>query len=373
METISRDDLILINDLSSRAYTGNKLLSKATRKEYNRFFLVKKKLKQIAKYFSSKYIDSYGPFDVSISSGNPISVGGTELNNVWSGIFKGASNKQYAAQISFVMNREKPCLNVGFYFGAASGHSITKADRKKFEQELNNLGIVLSGAIKNDASFGYRYNELFDFGFMAYSYGNRLNAEEWSDIISLKARNSRIVAEIYPNDFGIIENSTIDSFVSQVMFLMGAIREARHRNRPILVKPLTPEEAAKRAERLAQIGNEGELFAMKYEQERLKNLGIKSSKYPLHTALDSMNDGYDILSIDKNSKEIFIEVKTTTRTRSDSASRYFFISNNEVAVFSSNKRKYKLYRVYDIKNQPSIDELDLKTLNLEPDGFVVKY
>ena len=60
------------------------------------------------------------------ATGNAIAIGGTNFKRVWSGIFKGAENKQYAAQISFVMNPNEACLDVGFYFGRASGHSFDK-------------------------------------------------------------------------------------------------------------------------------------------------------------------------------------------------------------------------------------------------------
>jgi hypothetical protein len=107
MEPITTADLILIKDLSSRIYSGNRLLSNATEDEKKHLKDVIDKLKIIADYFSQKYIQVYGPFETSVSTGNPIAIGGTNFKRVWSGIFKGASNKQYAAQISFVMNNEE--------------------------------------------------------------------------------------------------------------------------------------------------------------------------------------------------------------------------------------------------------------------------
>lgn len=59
--------------------------------------------------------------------------------------------------------------------------------------------------------------------------------------------------------------------------------------------------------------------------------------------------------------EMFVEVKTATRKREDVNSIKFFISNNEFEVFLQNKQKYKLYRVYDIENTPSIEILDIVT------------
>lgn len=373
MEAITLDDLELVNDLSARPYVGNKLRSNVTKLEYDHFFLVKKKLKQIAKYYSAKYDSAYGPFRTSISSGNPIAVGGTELNNVWSGIYKGASNKQYAAQVSFVINRDKPCLNVGFYFGAASGHSLNKSQRNIFEKQLKDLGVSLSYAIQKYPSFRSRYNALFDFGFNTFTKGQGTSAKKWCSNVSVDPKDSQIFARIYPNEFGIIENSTIDSFISQIIFLMGAIRNVRYNKKPIKLKPLTPEQRAKQAERLAEIGQKGETFVFESEQKRLKLLGVSSKKYPKHVALDSMNDGFDILSLNDKVKEIFIEVKTTTRKHTDSASKKFSMSTNEYKKFLKNKKKYFIYRVYDIENYPTMDIIDLNKISPVPNGYLIKY
>lgn len=373
MESITTGDLKLINNLSARKYSANKLLSNAALEEKNRLEISIAKLKTLADYFAQKYNQIYGPFETSVTTGNPIAIGGTNLKRVWAGIFKGARNKQYAAQISFVMNPQEVCLDVGFYFGRASGHSFNKDQRKELETQLNNLGIFLSDSINNDSQLKKRYNALFDFGFIAYSGGNSVLPDDWYKIIRTKTKNSQIIAKIYPNDFGVIENSTIDSFVSQIIFLMGAIKDSTINQGLIIIKPLTPEQRAKQAERLAQIGQKGELFVMEFEQERLAKLGISVSGYPKHVALDSMHYGYDILSLDENKNEIFIEVKTTTRIKEDENSRIFFISANEFLVFSNNKQKYKLYRVYDIENLPNVESLDLDVLTKNADGYIVKY
>jgi hypothetical protein len=154
---------------------------------------------------------------------------------------------------------------------------------------------------------------------------------------------------------------------------MGGIREADAALKPITIKPLTPEQRAKQAERWAQIGQKGELYVMEYEQNRLRDFGITLDNYPKHIALESMHYGYDILSLDESRNEIYIEVKTTTRTREDLNSRKFFISTNELDVFSKHKQRYKLYRVYDIESTPSIEILDLNLLTTKPDGYIVEY
>jgi hypothetical protein len=224
MQIITIEDLVLINNLNSRIYSGNSLLSNASENEKNDLKIVTKKLRMVTEYFAEKYNKAYGPFETSVTTGNPIAIRGTNFKRVWAGIFKGASNKQYAAQISFVMNPQEPCLDVGFYFGRASGHSFNKELKKTLEAQLNNLGISLSNAITKEKELRIRYNELSDFGFTAYSNGKSVSPDEWLKIIGIKTKNSQIVAKIYPNDFGYIEISTIDAFVSQVIFLMAGVK-----------------------------------------------------------------------------------------------------------------------------------------------------
>lgn len=372
MEHITKADLVLINNLSSRTYTDNKLLSNASEQEKAQLKKIKKKLKDLSKYFAQKYEETYGPFETSIATGNDIAIGGIKFKRIWSGIFKGAENKQYASQVSFVMDPVESCLNVGFYFGRASGHSRNKEERTRLGKQLKDLGISLSNTIKENKQFREKYFDLFEYGFTAYSGGEKVTNHEWIEDIKEKTKSSQIIVKIYPNDFDIIENSTIDSFVSQVIFLMGGILNKDSNSTP-LIKPLTPEQRAKQAQRLAEIGNKGELFIMGKELEKIENLGLNDSDYPKHVALESTTYGYDILSINENNEEIYIEVKTTTRSKKDVNSKQFFISMNEWNVYNNNKSKFKLYRVYDIENSPSYEELNLEIVQKISDGYICKY
>lgn len=372
MEQITKSDLLLINTLSKHTYSDNKLLSKATEIEKVQLDRIKKKLKDISIYFSEKYKNSYGPFDTSVVTGNDIAIGGTRFKRIWSGIFKGAENKQYAAQISFVLNPNQTCLDVGFYFGRAQGHSKNKEERQRLEGQLKGLGLSLSKTINTNEQFRQKYLALFGFGFSAYSGGEDVTSDNWANMIVQNTKSSQIIAKIYPNDFDIIEMSTIDSFVSQIIFLMGGIPIENEILVPI-IKPLTPEQRAKQAERLAEIGTKGELFIIEIEKEKLATLGINNPKYPRHVALESTIFGYDILSLNEKNEEIFIEVKTTTRKRDDANSRQFFISSNEIEVHSKNKKVYKLYRVYDVESSPSFEILELENIEKEADGYICKY
>lgn len=372
MEPITRDDLILINNLSSRTYSENTILSNASEQEKSHLVAIKLKLRKIAEFFSKKYEDSYGPFQTSVVTGNDIALGGTKFKRIWSGIFKGADNKQYASQISFVMNPKESCLDVGFYFGRASGHSRNKEQRIELQGQLKNLGVSLSKTIGDNQNFRQKYFEIFDFGFTAYSNEQKTAPQEWYTEIINHTKTSQIVAKLYPNDFGIIEHSTIDSFVSQIIFLMGGLSSLNNDVIPT-IKPLTPGQRAKQAERLAEIGNKGELYIMEQERNKLKSFGITNSEYPKHVALESSAYGYDIISLNKEKQEIFIEVKTTTRTSNDPNSKQFFISSNEYEVYENNKNRFELYRVYDIENSPSFEVLEMQNIIKSADGYVCRY
>lgn len=371
MEQITTSDLILINNLSSRIYSKNTLLSNANEQEKEQLSIIKSKLKEIAKFFSKKYND-YGPFETSVVTGNDIAIGGINFKKIWSGIFKGADNKQYAAQISFVMSPSKTYLNVGFYFGKAQGHSKTKEEKAKLEKQLKDLGSSLQNTVNTNESFRQKYFNLFDIGFIAYSNGEKITGEKWITKIKESASNSEIIAKVYPNSLGIIESSKIDFFVSQIIFLMSGISN-QNPNRKFQIPPLTPEQYAKKAERLAEIGSKGELYIMEIEREKLKSFGITHSEYPKHNALDSTTYGFDITSINKDMEEIYIEVKTTTRTQSDPGSRKFFLSSNEFSTYRNNKSKFKLYRVYDIEGDPSFEELEIEVLDKVIDGYTCRY
>ena len=172
-ELLTIGDLNLINELSSRKYKNLSLSSNSNEEEQNQFKSIKEKLKKIAIFFSNKY-GLYGPFLTNVSpEANPITRGNT-LHNVWSTLFKGTQNKQYSAQISFVIDKYIPCLNVGFYFGSASAHSLSAEKRSILEKTLNKLGMLLSDAIKNNPSIQSRYNDLFDLGFIACINGKNI-------------------------------------------------------------------------------------------------------------------------------------------------------------------------------------------------------
>ncbi|MFV0521103.1 MAG: DUF3883 domain-containing protein [Mangrovibacterium sp.] len=94
-----------------------------------------------------------------------------------------------------------------------------------------------------------------------------------------------------------------------------------------------------------RIGDLGEQLVLKYEKNKLKELGLnKKAEQVKHTAIDEGDGtGYDIKSFDENGKSIYIEVKTTKGSK-DSA---FYITRTELARSIKEQEQYYLYRLYD--------------------------
>jgi hypothetical protein len=373
MNIIEKKDLLFLREISSRDYQNNSMATNSTEEERNVLKDIKLKLKSIATYYKKTYDEMYGPFEANVSSGNPIAIGQTKLNRIWSGISKGAENKQYSAQISFVLNIEKLCLDVGFYFGRASAHMLDNETKIKFESQLNSLGRVLSSEIKTDNKLNNIYNSLFDYGFHASVYDKIETPITWIDLIEKNPKNSQITYSIPLDDNGIIEQSTIDLYVSMIIPLMNPI-PIFIENKPVHKKkkyaPLTAQQRAKQAERRTLIGEEGELFALAYEENRLLSLGIHSENYPLHKAQESTDYGYDILSCDKDGNEIYIEVKTTTRLQQDLESAKFYMSLGEYEFYKKNKANFKLYRIYDIEGDPELIIIDMEELVFSVHSYI---
>lgn len=373
MDTITTEDIQLVNRLCSRYYTGNTMSSNSTESERSHFKKVKEKLKSIAEYFANRYESKGGPFTVSVSpEHNPITRG-TTCHNVWSCIFKGAENKQYAAQISFVVDRDLEHVNLGFYFGRASSRTLTDSRKKEYEERLRVLGRSLADFLTNDEATRSACNSLLDLGFVPYSDGSIVTLDDWIEIIRENPARSQITVRVRPNELGVIDNSVLDYYIAEVIFLMDALTAENRSPQSRHIQPLTPQQSAKRAERLAEIGNKGELYVLGLEKTRLNSLGFDTSDYPKHVALESTTYGYDICSLDEDKKEIFIEVKTTTRTRTDIKSRRFNLSSNEYRIFQKEGERYRLFRVYNVENEPSYEVLDLKEVNREPDGYLCNY
>ncbi len=104
-----------------------------------------------------------------------------------------------------------------------------------------------------------------------------------------------------------------------------------------------------------RLGDLGELWVMKYEIEKLKEV----NKHKLiakikHTSKDEGDGtGFDIQSFDRKGNKIFIEVKTTKGKKNST----FFLSRHELEKSKIEKANYYLYRLYNYNEQ--LDTADL--------------
>jgi len=367
MTNFRKEELEFINDLFNRSYSNNTMESNSNYSEREKFKAFKYKLKLLAEQFKIQFDSDFGEFISGASSGNPIKFGGTKLNRIWSGIFKGAGNKQYAAQISFVVDSESNALDIGFYFGrAASRGKSADMDRLLF------LGKTLSQTISSSIYLKKQYEELIDFGFKPISDSKEISSENWLNIITETPQNSQLVYKLKVNEKGIIETSTIALYVKMLLFLMAIIPTEGTDKSDIKQSYLTPEQRAEQAKRKALIGLKGEKFIFGKEQERLIKLNINHKFYLEHVSLISDIFGYDIKSCDDKKNEIFIEVKTTTRKKQDHLANQFFLSDLEYKFYQNNKSKYKLIRVYDIEGIPEFEEVNLNDVHLHIDSYRVE-
>jgi len=369
---ITSSDITLVKRLDTITYHKLTMNGEVSKEDQSTLADLKNRLKRISDNFKGKYDQQYGIFRSEQARGNPIGRS-KRLRKVWSGIYKGTSNKQYSAQISFVINTINDCLDVGFYFGRASSHQLSLETKIKLERDLKQLGSKLVDEINTNQEVNNIYTSLFDFGFKAEIDDERVSPDQWLANASNDPAYSSIVFGLRPNSHGYIDLATIDVYVSLVLPLMSIIPEnidetQQNQNRGE-IKALTPEQRAKQAERRALIGLHGEEYAMEYEKRRIAFFNNNIDIYPCHKALISDDLGYDILSYNENQTILFIEVKTTTRLRGDPLSKEFYLSASEYLFYTINSNNYKLYRVYDIYGNPEIEIIDLSTIRLSITGY----
>ena len=101
-------------------------------------------------------------------------------------------------------------------------------------------------------------------------------------------------------------------------------------------------------------GRIGEKKTLKFEENRLIKLGVK--KKPYWEARNSNRSGYDILSYDKNNKEIFeiyLESKSTVNQNG-----YFYLTKGEWRKAEEKKDKFYIYHWHVKSESPRIISYD---------------
>jgi Domain of unknown function (DUF3883) len=119
--------------------------------------------------------------------------------------------------------------------------------------------------------------------------------------------------------------------------------------------------------RNSSLGRAGEELAVRFERQRLRNMGERKLADNVQLVSQSLGDhlGYDVLSFERDGCERLIEVKTTRF----GAWTPFFASRNEVNVSENRASQYQLYRIFSFGPQPRLFALSgslRKTCRLDP-------
>lgn len=140
-----------------------------------------------------------------------------------------------------------------------------------------------------------------------------------------------------------------------------------------LPKNISPETLLNKLKKQEEIGAIGEEIALKFEINRLKELGIKNPEKNVdHVSKKNVAAGYDIYSVTKNETR-FIEVKSTVSEGSD-----FYISKNEIETLKEFENEAFLYlvKVTNIAERKGslVKQIKnpIKSIKLEPILFKAK-
>ena len=117
------------------------------------------------------------------------------------------------------------------------------------------------------------------------------------------------------------------------------------------------------SDRAKEIGLAGEDMIMETERKRLRDAGKPGlAKKIIHVSKEwGDGAGYDILSYNADGSEILIEVKTTLKDKSTG----FIITANELECARQNRKKYKIYRIFEFNpnsNSGSVFYLSVEQL-----------
>lgn len=142
----------------------------------------------------------------------------------------------------------------------------------------------------------------------------------------------------------------------------------------------TKHDYIKKEIKQMQIGERGERLVFEYEKKRLneakKNGIIKSVDDKIKwVSLEDDTAGYDILSYDVDKgTPLYIEVKTTVGVKTTP----FYMSKGEAAFSKNHSANYRLYRVFNLKNdvaeyyELSGNIFDNNSVTVESDSYKVE-
>lgn len=116
-------------------------------------------------------------------------------------------------------------------------------------------------------------------------------------------------------------------------------------------RTVDPHTFRERQKETAEIGELGEAFVLRYEQQRLIEQGQSDLVQKVRQiSMENVAAGYDILSFDIQGNEKYIEVKT-----SKSEVLSFELTSNELNIANKYRAAYWIYKITKIKsNSPKI-------------------
>jgi hypothetical protein len=119
--------------------------------------------------------------------------------------------------------------------------------------------------------------------------------------------------------------------------------------------PVPTVDYLEREARNHALGNAGESFVIRFEQERLARAGQGrlAGKIEHVARTRGASEGFDVLSFETTGQERLIEVKTTRY----GAETPFYVSRNELAVSEARATQYQLYRVFKFGQAPRLFQL----------------
>ncbi|PKK88143.1 MAG: hypothetical protein CVV64_20135 [Candidatus Wallbacteria bacterium HGW-Wallbacteria-1] len=100
------------------------------------------------------------------------------------------------------------------------------------------------------------------------------------------------------------------------------------------------------------LGASGEEFVIEYERKRLNAIGMDNYISRIEQISETQGPwaGYDIRSIDKSKRDMFIEVKTTKYGKETP----FYLTSNEKTFSENNNSNYYLYRLFNFRVKPGL-------------------
>lgn len=233
-----------------------------------------------------------------------------------------------------------------------------------FYRNKNSGEFTYFGLIKNIEYFEYFYDAKDTTFFLS-------QIQDW-ELIKTKQKElltRGIMIKPYPHD----------SLKSKISDTQNKFEEGS----PLLISPSWNQEKQEIdyidiLKKNQELGLKGELEVIKYEKNRLNNLGKKDLVNQIKHVSKDIGDGlgYDILSFNEDESFLYIEVKTTICSEKQA----FYITKNELE-FLKNEAQARIYRVYNFsedRNDIGLniyskeDFVDTGKLGLEAISFKVK-